>query len=167
MNYAQFITVTALNWKPILKNKNHKKIIIDSLRFLVNNHRIYLYAFVIMDNHFHLIWQMRTGHKNSNVQRDFMKYTAQQIKFSLAQNETGLLKEMETNSTDRCYQFWQRNSLSIPLNSPAVFQQKLDYIHQNPVKAGMCSAPWEYYFSSASFYSHKQTDFDFLSHHDG
>ena len=166
-DYAQFVTVTALDWKPILKAKYHKEIIIDSLRFLVENNRIYLYAFVIMDNHFHLIWQIRSNHSAETVQRDFLKYTAQQIKFSLAQNEPGLLKEMETNSTDRRYQFWKRNSLSVPLYSPSVFQQKLDYIHQNPVKAGLCATPWGYYFSSASFYFLNRSEFDFLSHHEG
>lgn len=166
-DYAQFLTVTALDWKPILKAKEHKKIIIDSLNFLVKNGRIYLYAFVIMDNHFHLIWQMRSGYEMKNVQRDFLKYTAQQIKFSLARLDPKLLKEMETNGADRQYQFWQRNSLAIPLYSTNVFQQKLDYIHQNPVKAGLSNTPWDYYYSSADFYYRNGSRFDFLSHHDG
>ncbi|WP_374988008.1 transposase [Marinoscillum sp. MHG1-6] len=118
-----------------------------------------------MDNHFHLIWQVRTGHKMKDVQRDFLKYTAQQIKFSIITHESEMLKELQTNGADRRYQFWQRNSLSIPLYSRSVFEQKLDYIYQNPVKAGMVAAPWEYYYSSAAFYFFGQSDFDFLSHH--
>ncbi|MEQ8472457.1 MAG: transposase [Marinoscillum sp.] len=105
-------------------------------RFLVENQRIYIYAFVIMDNHSHLIWQIRADHDMKNVQRDFLKYTAQQIKFSLALHEPDLLADLETKGADRKYQFWQRNSLSIPLYSAKVFEQKLEYIHQNPVKAG-------------------------------
>ena len=166
-DYAQFVTVTALDWRPILKARSHKKIILDSLKFLVENQRIYLYGFVVMDNHFHLIWQMRHSYVMKNVQRDFLKYTDQQIKFSLGTHEPDLLKELETNGADRRYQFWQRNSLSIPLYTQSVFQQKLDYIHQNPEKAGLSDTSWNYYFSSAAYYYLNRSDFDFLSHHEG
>ncbi|WP_421879032.1 REP-associated tyrosine transposase [Marinoscillum sp.] len=166
-DYAQYVTVTAQDWKPIIKDRAHKEIVTESLRFLVENKRIYLYAFVIMDNHIHLIWHIRAGHKMTNVQRDFLKYTAQQIKFSLMANNPELLENMKTKGADRKYQFWQRNSLSVPLYSAKVFQQKLEYIHQNPVKAGLANKPWEYHYSSAAFYHIQSTNFSFLSHHDG
>lgn len=166
-DYAQFLTVTSLDWKPILQASAHKEIITNSLNFLVQHKRVYVYAFVIMDNHFHLIWQMRSGHHLKHVQRDFLKYTAQQIKFSLAIHEPNLLAEMETKAADRKYQLWQRNSLNVPLYTTKVFEQKLAYIHQNPVKAGLANTPWTYYYSSASFYHLNSSDFEFLSHHDG
>jgi len=78
--YPQFYTATNLLWKGLLKPDKYKDIVIESLKFMVQNKRIKLFAFVIMDNHLHLIWQMLGGIKQQNVQRDFMKYTAQQIK---------------------------------------------------------------------------------------
>ena len=54
--HAEFLTVTCLEWKHVLKEERYKKIITDSLGFLVKDQRINVYAFVIMSNHFHLIW---------------------------------------------------------------------------------------------------------------
>ena len=61
--YAEFITVTCLKWKHVLKEDRFKDIIIDSLRFLSKAKRISVYGFVIMSNHFHLIWHMTGDHK--------------------------------------------------------------------------------------------------------
>ena len=87
-----------------------------------------------------------------HVQRDFLKYTAQQIKFDLQKNHPELLAHFEADANDRSYQFWKRRSLSIELRTDKVYQQKLGYIHWNPVKAGFCKLPEEYKYSSALFY---------------
>jgi hypothetical protein len=69
------------------------------------------------------------------------------------------------NAADRLYQFWERNPLPIILYNENVFLQKLEYIHNNPVKAGLCLLPEDYYFSSASFYLNGDKRFDFLTHY--
>ena len=130
--YPQFFTATIIEWKKLLAPDKYKDIIIDSLRFLVNENRIKLNAFVIMQNHIHLIWQMQPNNKPAAVQRDFLKYTAQQIKSDLQKNHPDMLAQLKVNSKDRTYQIWKRNSLSIELSSVKVFQQKLNYIHYNP-----------------------------------
>ena len=71
--HAEFITVTCLEWVHILKEDRFKDIVIDSLRFLSKEGRIRLYGFVIVSNHFHLIWQVLGDHKRNDVQRDSMK----------------------------------------------------------------------------------------------
>jgi putative transposase len=76
------------------------------------------------------------------------------------------LEQFKVGKKDRNYQFWQRNSLSIPLYSKSVFEQKLEYIHYNPVKAGLCNLPEEYYYSSANFYKTGIDVFGFLSNSD-
>ena len=60
--------------------------IIESMRFLVKNKRVIIYGFVIMENHIHIIWQLQAGKKREDVQRDFLKYTAQRIKKDMADN---------------------------------------------------------------------------------
>jgi putative transposase len=166
-DYAQFFTATIYEWKPLLKNNKYKEIIVDSLSFLTKEKRANIYAFVIMSNHIHLIWQMRSGHLLKNVQRDFLKYTAQQMRFDLAAHYPKLLNEFEVNLKDRKHQFWQRNPLNIPLSSKEVFEQKLDYIHQNPVKAGLCNLPEKYHYSSASYYYEGKSEFEFITDHRG
>ena len=162
--YPQFFTATNLEWEKLLKPDKYKYIVIDSLRFMVKEKRIILYAFVIMDNHMHLIWQMQAGIKPADVQRDLLKYTAQKIKTDLQKNHPKVLSLFKVKSKDRQYQFWERNALSTELSTAKVFAQKLNYIHNNPVKAGLCTLPEEYRFSSASLYELNKTEWEFLTH---
>jgi len=110
------------------------------MRFLVENERVIIYAFVVMSNHIHIIWSVINGHEYKDVQRDFLKFTAQQIKFDLAKNHPEVLEKFISNRKDRKYQFWQNRPLSIALYTEMVFQQKLDYLHNNPIqpKWGLC-----------------------------
>jgi len=165
--YPEFITVTCLEWKAILKEDAYKDQVIDSLRFLVREGRVVIYAFVIMDNHFHLIWQMLGDHKRDEVQRDFLKFTGQQILKSMRNEKSEILTELFVNAKDRKYQVWERNSLAIALWSSAVFDQKLEYIHNNPVKAGLCKYREDYKYSSARFYLINEKNWDFLTHSEG
>lgn len=65
-----------------------------------------------------------------------MKYTAQQLKQSLTKNNTEALAKHKVNKYDRQYQFWKREALSIELISPAVFEQKINYIPVRTASAG-------------------------------
>ena len=78
------------------------------------------------------------GQTLQSIQHSFLKYTAQEFKADLLQNDSAFLQQFKLNAKDRRYQFWERNSLSIELRSSKVFNQKLEYIHYNPVKAGLC-----------------------------
>jgi len=165
----QFFTATNLEWKHLLKEDKYKDIIIDSFRFLVKNKRVEVFSFVIMPNHLHLIWQIQPGHKQKNVQRDFLKFTAQQIRFDMQINHIEWLKEFEVNAKDRRYQFWERNPLSIDLYGDQVFLQKMNYVHYNPTqpKWQLCASPEDYYYSSASFYYTGVDNWGFLTHWQG
>ncbi len=67
----------------MLKPDKYKEIVIESLRFLTKEKRAEVFAFAIMSNHIHLIWRIMEGHKKESVQRDFLKFTGQQIKGDL------------------------------------------------------------------------------------
>jgi len=62
-----------------LADDRFKDMVISSLSFLNKASRETIYAFVIMKNHIHLIWQIPGSHSRKNVQRDFLKFTSQQI----------------------------------------------------------------------------------------
>ena len=165
--HIAFFTATILEWKHLLRPDKYKQVIIDSLRFLVEQKRIKVYGFVIMPNHLHLLWKMEEPHKREDVQRDFLKYTAQQIKYDLVINHPLVLERFRVNAKDRQYQLWERNPLSIYCYSVAVTEQKLNYIHQNPVqdKWQLSSLPEAYFYSSARFYQETKDDFGFLTHY--
>jgi putative transposase len=139
--HPDFITVTRLNWLPLLRDDAMKEIIIESLRFLDGNGRVSVYAFVIMSTHFHLIWQMIGENTRENVQRDFLKFTAHAILRNMDHDGAGK-HALLVNAKDRRYQVWERNSLSVPLWSPAVLWQKLHYIHNNPEKRDCVRKLW-------------------------
>jgi putative transposase len=165
--YPDFITVTCLDWIPLLKQDRFKDIIMDSLSFLTQKRRVRVYGFVIMSNHFHLIWQMLGTHTRENVQRDFLKFTGQQILKILKHEKSSVLNDLLVQAKDREHQIWERNSLSIPLWTEKVLWQKLEYIHYNPVRAGLCKYPEDYRYSSAGFYYKSDRYWDFLVHCDG
>ena len=144
-----------------------KDIIIDSLEFLVKANRCVVFGLIIMPNHIHLIWRITNEHKREHVQRDFLKFTGQQIRFKLMDRNPSPLSRFEVNLKDRKYQLWQRNSLSVDIYSREVLEQKLDYIHANPVSGKWNLAPdfVQYKYSSASFYEDNTSEFKFLSHY--
>ena len=98
------------------------------------------------------------------MQRDFLKYTAQQIKKDILSNHSEDLEHYKVNSKDRKYQFWERNPLSIEIWSENVLLQKLKYIHENPVRSGLCKYADDYKYSSARFYKFGKDNWGFLTH---
>ncbi len=137
------------------------------MRYLTNDGRVRINAFVLMDNHFHLIWRMIGEYKRENVQRDFLKYTGQTILRKLHVMRSPLVSDLRVKSRDRKFQVWERNSLSISLTTEGFLLQKLNYIHNNPVRAGLCESPEDYKYSSAAFYITNKSEWEFLEHYKG
>jgi REP element-mobilizing transposase RayT len=128
-----FFTSTILYWQNLLTYSEIKQIIIDSLKYLVTQNKIKLYGYVIMPNHIHLLIEvMNHQTKNENFQHSFLSYTAHQFKKFLKENNLKELQKFEVNDSDRTYQFWERNPLSVEIYSREVAEQKLRYIHNNP-----------------------------------
>jgi REP element-mobilizing transposase RayT len=146
-----------------------KEIVIESMRFLVKDGRVTIFGLVIMPNHLHLIGQIQDKHERHKVQQSFLKYTAQQIKFRMIDTGDERLKDYKVKASDREYQFWERNPLSIDLWSRQVFMQKLNYMHNNPTQAHwkLCRFPEEYEYSSFRFYEFGDNKFEFLCHYEG
>jgi len=165
-HFPEFITVTCYEWLPLISASTEKEIILQSLQFLTDQKKITIYAFVLMDNHFHIIWRIKQGYKRADVQRDFLHYTAKEILKNLKKNNAELVEKIEVNLKDRKYQVWQRNSLSIELRTEKVYNQKLDYIHNNPVKAGLCILAEEYNYSSAKYHILNEKNWSFLTNAD-
>ena len=85
----------------LLQPDKYIDIVINSLRFLVEDSRISLNAFVIMDNHIHVIRQMMADVESDAVRRDFMKYTAQKIKKDVVKNYPGVLAHFKVGAKDK------------------------------------------------------------------
>ncbi len=131
------------------------------MRFCIQEKGLNLHAWVIMTNHIHLIISCKAGFKQADVLRDMKKFTAKTIIKAIAEN----IKESRNdwliwmfkragskNSNNKIYQFWQQDKHPIDLTNLKMMEQKLDYIHENPVKAGIVNEPQYYKYSSAFDY---------------
>ncbi len=166
-HYPQFFTATILNWKKLLKPDKYKQIIINSLQFMVENNLAKIFSFVIMPNHMHILWLIDEKHKREDVQRDLLKFTAQQILFDLKANHPQVAAQFLVNEKDRNFLVWERNPRSIDLFTTQMIEQKLDYIHNNPLQEHwkLADTPEDYYWSSAAFYMSESNVFPFLTHY--
>ena len=162
-----FFTATVLNWKHILNPDKYKDIINESFKYLVNKNRVRIFAFVIMPNHYHIVWRINENLEKSDFQRDSMKFTGQTILRDLKSYHKEIHNSMYVGAKDRKYQFWERNPLSVPLYSQKVVEQKINYIHGNPVKHkwNLAAEPQDYKYSSAGFYYTGKDEFGFLENY--
>jgi hypothetical protein len=161
-NSPELKTIICLKEKPILADDSFKDIVISSLKFIAQSNRAMVYGFVIMNNRLQILWQMMGNSKTEEVQRDFLKFTAQQILRKLRREENPMLTELLVEARDRKYQVWKRNSRSVLIDDKELAQEKLQDMHNNPVKDGVCHNPAEYKYSSAGFYETNSRAWDFL-----
>ena len=120
-----------------------------------------------MDNHIHIIWQIKGDIKTPEVQKQFLEGCSKHIKSDLEMYHPNVLPFFKSSQNDRSYHFWKRCAKSIELYDDSIFEQKLDYIHHNPVKAGLCNLPEEYLYSSAKYYESVVFNDEILTHYRG
>lgn len=156
---THFITATVVDWVDVFSRKAYRDCIIESLDFCIKNKGMILYGFVIMSNHIHLIIQSDKN-KLSDLIRDFKKFTAKTILHKIETEPESradwMLKRFEfackSHSRNEKYQFWQYGNHPEEIFSEKFFWSKLDYIHLNPVRAGIVVKASHYLYSSASNY---------------
>ena len=166
IHQAYFYTDTIYEFKHLLADDSMKMIIINSLKYLVDNKLAEIFGYVIMPNHIHLIWNILNNKRKESVAGSFSKFTAHEFKKYLQINNPDLLIRYKSEKTDRLFQFWKRDPLAIPLSNEHILIEKLQYIHNNPVKDKwkLATQPEAYRFSSASFYASGKDEFGFLTH---
>lgn len=159
-----FWTATIHKWHKLLLNDCYKEVIIQSLEYLSKNGKTDVFAFVIMPNHIHLIWRINKRNGKESTQGAFLKFTAHTFKQLLKESNPRFLSCFKVNTSNKKYEFWQRDPLAIPLFTKKVAMQKLDYIHNNPLAEhwGLATDPCEYNYSSARYYEQDNKNFAFL-----
>ena len=159
-----FWTATINKWQRLLERDLFKDIIIESLYTLTMKGKLDVFAFVIMPNHIHLIWRMNEHNGKEAASKSFLKYTAHKFLNILTDNSPRILENYLVNQSNKKYEFWQRDSLAIPLYSKDVAIQKLEYIHNNPLADhwNLAKDPCEYKYSSASYYEMNVREYGFL-----
>lgn len=157
---VHFITFAVVEWVDVFTRKDYRDIVLESIKHCQDKKGLILHAWCIMSNHLHLIAAAKENNL-SDILRDFKKFTSKKIIKAIAENEHESRREWmleifkkagEENSRNSEYQFWRQDNQPKELYSPAFVFQKLNYIHNNPVEAGIVDKPEDYRYSSARDY---------------
>ena len=160
-NDLYFLTFTVVFWMDVFTRKEYKHIIVESLNYCIKEKGLNIFCWCLMSNHLHLIASAREYCRLSDIIRDFKKFTAKKIisemKTINESRQTWLISKFEyagkNLSRIEQYKFWKDGSHAIVLNGAVILQQKLDYIHHNPVAADIVEEPHYYKYSSAIDYA--------------
>jgi len=150
-----FQTATIVGWLPIFTRPETVQILLDSFQWLRENRQFELYGYVILENHLHFI---SSSPEHSKAIQMFKSYTARKIiDYLLEKNVQMILQQLSyyklKHKVQSRYQLWQEGSHSKEIINSDMMRQKLDYIHNNPVKRGYVSQPEHWRYSSASNYA--------------
>ena len=160
-NANYFVTFTVTNWIDIFTRKDYKIEIVDSLNFCIKNKGLVVFAWCLMSNHLHLVCRAKEGFRISDIIRDFKKFTSKTI-IKLVQQIPESRKDWLLNQFEfagkfdnriKKYKFWQETNHAVLLETNEMIDQRINYVHENPVRALIVAHPHEYLFSSAVDYA--------------
>ena len=150
-----FVSFAVVEWVDVFTRNEYKDILLDSLRYCQKNKGLDIFAWCIMTNHVHLIIRAKENYVLQDIMRDFKKFTSKEIINAIKENPEESRKEwfLEKFTTKESICFWGADNHPIELWSNKVFDQKLDYLHNNPVEEGLVFRAEQYVYSSAIDYA--------------
>ncbi len=151
-----FITCSVIEWLPVFTKKEYFDIIIHALQFSQKQKDLKIHAYVVLDNHLHLII---SGNNLAKAVKEFKSFTAKEIINTLEKNKvTWLLNQFaffkKKYKVESNYQVWQEGFHPKMIKDESMLQQKIEYIHYNPVKRGLVKESDHWLYSSANNYIH-------------
>lgn len=157
---AYFITMTVVGWIDVFTRKNHRDAIIESLKYCQKEKGLVIYAYVIMSNHIHMIVDINDTVPLKDIIRDFKKFTSkkilQQIQNEPESRREWMLKIFENAADEsakhKYFKFWQTGNHAIEVYTEKFVWDKINYIHDNPVRVGFVTHQWDWIYSSATNY---------------
>jgi len=153
--HPHFLTCTILHWIPLFTRKESVDILIQSFKHLQKSDSFKLYAYVILENHIHLV---ASSDDLAQSMRAFKSYTAKEI-LKLLQKEkvTTILDQLafykKAHKTTATYQVWQEGIQPKLMQTDTMMISKIKYIHENPVKRGYVDEAIHWRYSSARNYN--------------
>lgn len=158
-----FVTFTVINWIDVFIRNEYRNAFLESIRYCQQNKGLEVYAWCIMTSHAHLILGTNGENKLEHIIRDLKSFTSRSIRKFLESQDSvlesrreWLIDMMKTagskNNNNKNFQFWQQHNHPIELSTNALLDQKLNYIHNNPVEAGFVESPEMWQYSSAKDY---------------
>jgi REP element-mobilizing transposase RayT len=156
-----FVSFAVVYWIDVFVREQYFIAFIESLEYCKKNKGMELFAYCVLPSHVHLIFRDKNNNPGKLI-KELKTYTSKKLQELIANNQQESRKEwllwmMERaglkNSNVKNRQFWQQHNKPIELWSNEVIEQKLDYIHSNPVEAGFVMEPAYWKYSSAANYA--------------
>ena len=162
--YAYFLTLTVVDWVDVFTRPCYKDLMVESIQYCQQHKGLELYAWVLMTNHVHLIASAQEHTSLSDILRDLKKFTSKALVKAIAEEPESRRQWMlyrfefagKYNPKIKDYKFWQDGNEAKEIFTNPFLLQKLNYLHDNPVRAGIVDYPEDYLYSSARNYAGKQ-----------
>ncbi len=153
-NAGYFITTTIRNFNPLLNHPKTREIVYASLTFSKDKYQYKLIGYCLMPEHIHLLIQVEDKLDVSKVMADFKRYTAKQIYHYFEKNNDAYWLSILRAGAYKGQKFsvWQETFRSEVIYSDKFLLEKLNYLHNNPVRRGLVKNTIDWPHSSASFY---------------
>jgi REP element-mobilizing transposase RayT len=150
-----FVSFAVEGWVDVFTRNEYKNLLVENLQYCQKYKGLELFAWCIMTNHLHLIIRAKEGFKLSDILRDYKKFTSKAIIKAITYNSKESRKEwlLKQFKTSEGFRFWRADNNPIELWSNSVIDQKIEYIHQNPVEEGLVFKAEDYVYSSAIDYA--------------
>ncbi len=159
-----FISFAVVYWIDLFIRKEYKEILLESWKYCQRLKDLEIYGWCIMTSHVHMIIGS-SGRDLSKIVGEMKSFTSTSLKKAIIDNKQKSRKEWmhwlmeragKKNGNNRDWQLWQQNNHPLEIYSESMFNQKLAYIHRNPVEAGFVENEEDYLYSSArDFYDKK------------
>ncbi|MDA8592009.1 transposase [Flavobacteriaceae bacterium] len=162
---AYFISFATVYWLDVFTRQVYFNVLEESIDYCKAEKGMEVFAYCFMPSHVHLIFRS-SNEDPSGLIRDFKGFTARKLIKTIEENPQESRKEWllwmmeragKKKSNVKQRQFWQQHNKPIELWSEKVIQQKIDYIHNNPVESGFVIDPVDWKYSSARNYQQDQT----------
>ena len=159
-----FVSFATVHWIDLFVKPEYNEILLDSIRFCQQNKGLELCAWCFMPSHIHLIIGT-TDKPMQDILRDFKSYTSTKLREEIAQHPTESRREWilwmmkragVKNGNNNSWQLWQQHNHPIELSNNEMMEQRLEYLHMNPVIAGFVNEPEHWKYSSAIDYAGSQ-----------
>jgi len=156
-----FFTFQVVGWADIFSRKIYRDILLESFDYCRKSKGLVLYAYVIMTNHVHTIMQSNNGDLSGLV-RDFKKFTSKRILKEVEKNKQESRRDWlemvfkyhaKYNKRTAGIQLWTHENHAVELSSNEMIDSRIEYIHENPVSAGIVEKAEDYLYSSARNYT--------------
>lgn len=156
-----FITFSVVGWVDVFTRPVYCEIFLDSVRYCQQHKGLTVHAWCLMSSHFHGIVSRRGQSGLSDILRDWKKFTSGTILKAMREEPESRREWMlplfaqagHRNANNEKFQFWQQDNHPLELFGSTFIEQKLNYIHNNPVEAGLVDFPEQFRYSSGRDYA--------------